>query len=142
MQSGAQNVIGLSNGNAGPGADSYVNPRSAFGAITGSGPDTGVWNINNLGNGVAAHEFTHLLGTYDKPGMVLSNTMLLNNPAIPHQATTSDYRWGGQEAVSHVNSWMRAPAFRSGFGSHGEVFPKPTGFNDQTTVRAARWWWK
>lgn len=140
MQSGAQNVIGLSNGNASPTADSYVNPRSAFGAITGSGPDTGVWNINNLGNGVAAHEFTHLLGTYDKPGMVLSNTMLLNNPAIPHQATTSDYRWGVQEAVSHVNSWMHAPAYRS--MRYGEVFPKPTVFNDQTTVRAARWWWK
>jgi RHS repeat-associated protein len=66
MQSGAQNVIGLSNGNASATADSFVNPRPLLG-----GPDTGVWNVNNLGRGVAAHEFTHLLGVDDKSGMVL-----------------------------------------------------------------------
>jgi RHS repeat-associated protein len=99
-QTGAQNVIGLSNGNATPTADSYVNGRSLFVAITGAGPDTGVWNINNLANGVAAHEFTHLLGVDDKSGMVLSNTQLLNNLAIPHHATPTDLRWGVQEATS------------------------------------------
>jgi len=48
MGSGAQNVIGLSNGNAAPNAGSYVNSRSLFSAIKGSGPDTGVFNINSL----------------------------------------------------------------------------------------------
>jgi RHS repeat-associated protein len=139
MQSGAQNVIGLSNGNAAPGADSFVNPRSLWTAIKG-GPDTGIWNFNNLGSGVAAHEFTHLLGTGDKPGMVLSNTNLLNDPSIPHTATARDFQWGIQETSSGVNTWMNAPPYQP--MRYGELWNKPSGYTDRTTVGAPLLWWK
>jgi RHS repeat-associated protein len=132
MQSGAQNVIGLTNGNAGRNADSFVNPRSFFGAISGSGPDTGTWNINNLGNGIAAHEFTHLLGVENKLGQVLSNTNILNDPAIPHNATPNDLRWGVREATTG-NTWQ----------VRGTIMQSPGA--SATTVRQvqAAWrWWK
>ncbi|MBX9604460.1 MAG: hypothetical protein K2X35_25900 [Bryobacteraceae bacterium] len=135
MQSGAQNVIGLSSANATATADSFVRPRALLG-----GPDTGVWNINNLGSGVAAHEFAHLLGVNDKFGMVLSNTNLLNNSAIPRQAMAADFGWGVREAVSGVNSWAHGPAFRS--MRYGEVFPKLQVYRSRTTVGTPFLWWK
>jgi hypothetical protein len=74
MSSGAQNVIGISNGNASATADSFVNPKLLSPGAGIRGIDTGVWNINNLGD-TAAHEFTHLLGVGDRTsGAVLSNT--------------------------------------------------------------------
>ncbi len=102
--------------------------------------DTGVWNVNNLGRGVAAHEFTHLLGVDDKSGMVLSNTNLLNNAAIPRQATAADFGWGVREAVSGVNSWVQVPAYRS--IRYGEVFQKPEVYRNRTTVGTPFLWWK
>jgi hypothetical protein len=113
MKSGAQNVIGLSATDPLPGADGYVNPRSLASAITGSGPDTGIWNINSLPGGLAAHEFTHLLGVGDKPGDVLSNTNVPLDPSNPPRATAADFGWGIREATSGVNSWARAPQYRS-----------------------------
>jgi RHS repeat-associated protein len=136
MSSGAQNVIGISNGNASATADSFVNPKSLLTAITG-GPDTGVWNIDNLGNGVAAHEFTHLLGVDDKSGAVLSNTNLLNDPNIPHTATSRDFSWGIKEASSSVGlglsmkNWYNGPAL-----------PTPFRFSTTDTVGAPVGWWK
>lgn len=136
--SGAQNVIGISNGDAIPGrADSYVNPRSLGQAIFG-GQDTGVWNYNNLGTGVAAHEFTHLLGVGDRSsGAVLSNTNYLNDPSIPHTATANDLRWGVQEATqganAHYAGGINTPVF--------DVPPSPN-YSGQTTVGAAWHWWK
>jgi hypothetical protein len=142
MSSGAQNVIGLSNGNASATADSFVNPKSLWTAIKG-GPDTGVWNINNLGNGVAAHEFTHLLGVDDKTGSVLSNTNLLNDPTIPHTATGYDLRWGVKEAVDSVNLTRGM----MGWGCHeaqcGSVkLPTNPPINTTVTVGAPFAWWK
>jgi hypothetical protein len=142
MKSGAQNVIGISNGDAIPGvADSYVNPRSLGAAITG-GPDTGIWNFNNLGTGVAAHEFTHLLGVDDRTsGAVLSNTNYLNDPSIPHVATPSELLWGVKEATSGVNLWRNAPAHS--YMRYGEEWDKPSAYRDQTTVNAPVFgWWK
>jgi len=139
MQSGAQNVIGLSNGNANPGADRIVNPRSLWTAIKG-GPDTGVWDINSLGSGVAAHEFTHLLGARDKSGMVLSNTNFLNDPSIPHSATARDFGWGILEATSAVNRWINAPAHQS--MRYGEVWDKLSGNSNRINVGAPQLWWK
>ncbi len=139
IDSGAQNVIGLSNGNAAPGADSYVESRSLFRAITGSGPDKGLWNINNLANGIAAHEFTHLLGVANKPGMVLSNTNILNDPAIPHVAISSDLRWGTREAVGSVNlarSMIRNCAQYCG------LIPSQPRISTTETVQAPWRWWK
>jgi RHS repeat-associated protein len=87
MGSGAQNVIGISNGNASATADSFVNPKLLSPGAGIRGIETGVWNINNLG-ATAEHEFTHLLGVGDRTsGAVLSNTNLLNDPSVPHHAT-------------------------------------------------------
>ena len=60
--SGAQNVIGISAGDAIPGrAISVVNQRSFW--SSDSGPDTGTWKFDRVVNGrQAAHEFTHILG--------------------------------------------------------------------------------
>ncbi len=140
MNSGAQNVIGLSNGNAAPGLDSYVNNRSLF----QGGPDTGVFNVNSLST-IAAHEFTHLLGVWDKPGAVLSNTNILNDPTLPHNATASDFGWGIREAVNSVNMG------RDMIGSCAEycgLVPSQPRISSTDTVRAGtafgrwRFWWK
>jgi len=136
MSSGAQNVIGISNGNASATADSFVNSKSLMTAITG-GPDTGVWNINNLGNGVAAHEFTHLLGVDDKSGAVLSNTNLLNDPNIPHTATSRDFSWGIKEATSSVGLGLSMKSWYN-----GPTLPTPFRFSTTDNVGAPVAWWK
>lgn len=116
MKSGAQNVIGMTNGPPMEGAGAYVNPKSVWGALTGE-PDTGMMDINNADN-YAKHEFTHLLGTGDKPGAVLSDT----NPAMrPFGATSQDFRWGIREATSGVNGWVNTPQYRP--MSYGEMWP-------------------
>ena len=129
VRTGAQNVIALKDGNATSRADSFVNSRPLLG-----GPDSGVWNIHNLGRGVAAHEFTHLLNVYDKSGSVLSNTSLLNDPTVPRHATAQDFRWGVREAirdnrVTHLSIWQNGG---------GTVNPLTT----TTVIRAPYLWWK
>lgn len=140
MQSGAQNVIGLSNGSAAPalGLDSIVKRKSLWTAITG-GPDTGVWNINSLGNDVAAHEFTHLLGVKDKSGSVLSNTNILNDPNIPHTATSRDFIWGIEEATRSVGLGL---SMKSWYNGSGGPLPTPFRFSSTDNVGAPVRWWK
>jgi hypothetical protein len=139
MNSGAQNVIGMTNGAIqladGRVAGAYVDPKSLGRWLTG-GPDTGKMDINNVGN-YSKHEFAHLLGVGDKSGAVLSNTQPSMRPAL---ATGQDFQWGIREAVSAVNNWARAPQYRS--MRHGEVFPKPKTFTDRTNVGAPLVWWK
>jgi len=134
MNSGGQNVIGLTNGPAIPGrADSVVNPQSLHSAIAG-GPDTGVWNINNLNNGVAAHEFTHLLGVGDRDsGAVLSNTQILNDRSVPHAATPSDFRWGLRDTIYNVNGVL---------GCRECDIASSRTFQTTNTVHAPLVWWK
>jgi hypothetical protein len=135
MSSGAQNVIGMTNGPPQAGVGAYVNPKSLWGALTGKA-DTGMMDINNVNN-YAKHEFTHLLGVDDKGGAVLSNT----NPAMrPFGATSQDYGWGVREATRGVNSWMNAPQSRS--MRYGETWEKPSSYSDRTTVGAPAFWWK
>ena|ERR1035441_2367343 len=139
LGSGAQNVIGMTDGPIqlpdGRVAGAYIDPKS-FGRWLTGGPDIGKMDINNVA-GYSEHEFTHMLGTYDKPGAVLSNTQPLMRPA---QATSQDYRWGIQDATSGVNIWMHAALFR--YMGQGDVFPKPEVFRDRTTVGAPMRWWK
>jgi hypothetical protein len=135
--SGAQDVIAMTNGPiqlaGGSVAGAYVNPKSLMGALLGSA-DTGTMDINYADN-YSKHEFTHLLGTYDKPGAVLSNTQ----PSMrPNSATDKDYRWGIREAVSGVNGWMNAPQFRS--MRYGEVWEKASGYSNRTDVGAPFMW--
>jgi len=112
-----------------------VNPKSIWGALTGK-PDTGMMDINHADN-YAKHEFTHLLGTDDKPGAVLSDT----NPGMrPGSATSRDFGWGIREAISGVNSWVNTPQYRS--MRYGEMWEKPSTYSGQTTVGAPVFWWK
>jgi RHS repeat-associated protein len=127
VDSGAQNVVGLSNGpaDAAHNVDSYVNPRQGL-----FGPDTGVWNINSLAGGVGAHEFTHLLGVGDKPAPVLSNTYALSYPSLARHATADDLRWGISEAVDSVNATLAAPS------RYTYDFVDPRRFATTVTVHA------
>jgi RHS repeat-associated protein len=138
MKSGAQNVIGISNGNASATADSYVQAKGMGAALFG-GPDKGVWNINNLG-ATAAHEFTHLLGVDDRTsGPVLSNTNMLNDPSVPHHATNSDFQWGLQEMTRSVG--LSLGLKNSYNGTYGPL-PSPYHFSTTDNVGAPYMWWK
>lgn len=140
MSSGAQNVIGMTNGpiqmSNGQMAGAYVNAKgSLWGALTGA-PDTGLMDINHADN-YAKHEFTHMLGTGDKPGAVLSNT----DPAWrPFSATSPDYGWGIREATRGVQGWMNAPAHT--YMRYGEQWDKPSAYSGRTDVGAPYLWWK
>jgi len=97
---------------------------------------SGMMDINNADN-YAKHEFTHLLGTGDKPGAVLSDT----DPAMrPGSATSRDFGWGIREAISGVNRWVNTPQYRS--MRYGEMWEKPSTYSGQTTVGAPVFWWK
>ena len=138
MKSGAQNVIGISNGNASATADSYVQPKGLGAALFG-GPDKGVWNINNLGD-TAAHEFTHLLGVDDRTsGPVLSNTNMLNDPSVPHHATNSDFQWGLQEMTRSVG--LNLGLKNSYNGTYGPL-ASPYHFSTTDNIGAPFMWWK
>ena len=144
MKSGAQNVIGLSNGPADPGnnANSYVNPRLLSPLAGIAGKDTGVWNINTVGQD-SAHEFTHLLGVSDKPGAVLSNTNILNDPTIPHTATSSDFRWGIREAINSVNLGRNMSSWGCHAWQCASVTAPATPHIYSTNTVGAPWlWWK
>jgi hypothetical protein len=97
-KSGAQNAIEITNEAQGSSTDSYV--RGHF-----FGPDTGRWNMGSKDNrgivgGVASHEFTHLLGVYDRyQGSDLSNTHIPWNN-LPGKATANDYRWAIGGAIN------------------------------------------
>jgi RHS repeat-associated protein len=137
MSTGAQNVIGLTNGppDAAHDTGAYVDPRGAVAAITGKGPDTGLWDFNNLDN-YAKHEFTHLLGTDNKEGVVLSN----GSPAMrPDHATAQDLKWGIREAIDAVHSNTAHP-WRMVIGNYS--FPLISHFSATTTVQAGWHWWK
>lgn len=71
----------------------------------------------------AKHELTHLLGTDDKPGAVLSNT---HSALRPDRATPKDFGWGIREATSGVSNWVYAPRYRS--MRYGEVWEKPSTY--------------
>lgn len=135
---GAQNVVEITNGAVGDGADS----------VTGGhvwGPDTGRWNYGNLSD-TAAHEFGHLLGVDDHDGLVLMNTNHLNEPLIPHAAATAyDYGWALGGAINSHRSESRSyvsngdsqetrssPMFRLG---------PPENHRSNTELRAGRLWW-
>jgi len=139
-QSGAQNVIGLSNGPAVPGeANALTGHGTSFGNLI-RGQDVGIWNYNTLGadtRNTAAHEFAHLLGVDDHSGSVLSNTDPSGRPA---HATPSDFGWGIREAVGYVNSIVNGP-WR--IGIRGELMPPPTKISTTATVGAPLFgWWK
>jgi hypothetical protein len=135
LESGAQNVIGLTNGPADPAnnANAYVNPRSFLG-----GPDTGAWNIQTLASrNTAAHEFTHLLGVGNKPGDNLSNK---DPQGRPLSATSADFRWalrGVVRAHHQLNRMFDVGGF-SGF----MLTRTPRTTTSTQTVRAPFFWWR
>jgi RHS repeat-associated protein len=137
---GAQNVIGLSNGQASASAQDLSGASNSLGTFL-RGQDTGTWNYNTLGgdSNDAAHEFSHLLGVGDHyDGNYVSNGGISNTP---QHATSSDLRWGIQEATSGVKSWLNAPQYQP--MRYGEVFEKPQTFSGSANVGAPSFgWWK
>jgi hypothetical protein len=139
MSSGAQNVIGLSNGPVD--AKHHLNSetyRKSLGTAIFGGPDKGTWNYNTLGQD-SAHEFTHLLGTFDKPGAVLSNTNILYDRSIPHTATSRDFSWGIEEATSSVGLGL---AMKSWYDGSAGPLSTPFRFSSTDNVGAPYAWWK
>jgi RHS repeat-associated protein len=138
--SGAQNVIGMTNGPAltGPNGQqygAYVNQKSFFGILTGAA-DTGKMDINGVGN-YSKHEFAHMVGIGDRGDYNIPNSgpfvMSSTWPGQrPISATSQDLGWGIREATSGVNGWINAPQFRS--MRHGETWEKPSGYSSQTNV--------
>jgi RHS repeat-associated protein len=125
-KSGAQNVVGLTNG---PVDSAGHNGLTGPGNMAGQ--DKGTWNIKTLSSdNTAAHEFTHLLGVDDRyKGSYLSNTY---DSQEPSKATRSDFMWGIQESIQNVHSVLN--------GAN-----PPSTFNDSVTVGAATslsHWWK
>jgi RHS repeat-associated protein len=143
MQSGAQNVIGMTNGDPAPGAGAYVNPKGLWAALTG-GPDTGMMDINGVDN-YAKHEFTHLLGVGDRGDYnvpdsgpaVMSNTWPNRRP---DSATGQDLSWGVKEATQSVGLGL---AMKSWYDGSAGPLPSPFHFSSTDTVGAPVGpWWK
>ena len=141
-ESGAQNVIGLWNGPVSNTADSVVRPGRIFG-----GPDSGQWNVNNLGRGVAAHQFTHLLGVDDrKEGPYLSNTNGLNDSSVPKSATAYDYGWALGGAINSHRTESKPYLISPNSGETRGATPAPrlgSARDHKSTreLRAGRVWW-
>lgn len=141
-KSGAQNVIGLWNGPVSNEADSVVGPGKIFG-----GPDTGQWNVNRLSQGVAAHEFTHLLGVDDrKAGPYLSNTRLLSDSTVPRSATAYDYGWALGGAINRHRSeskdYVKGPNSLETRSSTGGTRLAPARSHKSTQeLKSGRIWW-
>ena len=138
-KTGAQNVIGLSNGPADAAHDlnAFTGSSNSLGTFL-RGQDTGIWNYNTLGadsRNTAAHEFAHLLGIGDKEGHVLSNT---DPSGRPIHATPSDLGWGIREATGSVNLALSMKSWYT-----GPTLPNPFRFSSTDTV-GAPWgsWWK
>jgi hypothetical protein len=129
--SGAQNVFGMTNGPItladGRVAGTYVNPRSS----SSQHQDTGMMDIHGVDN-YSKHEFTHDLGTGDKPGNVLSNTQ----PSMrPDRAQGADFGWGLREVTGQINGWQQ-------LGQQAPYVAAPT-YNPGATVGApppGQWW--
>ena len=136
---GAQNVIGLSNGNAQGNADSVTGGPNSLATLF-RGQDTGTWNINSLGAGqnVGAHEFGHLLGIGDDtsgPGIMNTNLW-----PVPTQANANALGRGVQESVTGVN--LTQGMMKNYNGYYGPL-PPLTQFKFSNTVGAGVIpWWK
>lgn len=110
LESGVQNAIEITSGPQSSHTDSYV--RSHF-----SGPDTGKWNLGitsttdtrGIIRGIASHEFTHILGVFDRfSGSDLSNTHV-SWDKLPGHATANDFRWALGAAINIHRDESRLP---------------------------------
>jgi len=142
MHSGAQNVIGMTNGEPQAGAGAFVNPKSLWGALIGKA-DTGMMDINHVDN-YAKHEFAHLLGTGDRgdPNVPNSGPFVLSNTwpgRRPGSATAQDYGWGIKEAIGSARLGL---AMKSWYDGSAGPLPTPFRFSSTDTVGAPWAWWK
>lgn len=145
MNSGAQSVIGMTNGppitmSDGSSLGAYVDEKSIGTWLTG-GPNTGMMDINSVDN-YAKHEFTHMLGVGDKRGAVLSDSW----PQMrPDRATSQDLNWGVEEATQSVGLGL---SMRSWYDGSGGSLPRPFCFSATDRVGApvdneiTNPWWK
>jgi hypothetical protein len=131
---GAQNVIGLSNGPAGRGEDSFADSRIRH---LGIGPDRGIWNYQELSS-EAPHEFSHLVGMQDRD----SGNSIANHFYTWRFATGPDSReaFGSVVRSPHTN-------IAAGIQSTGRVVMVPGTTGPQTvngvfgnSHRLFHWW--
>jgi RHS repeat-associated protein len=143
MQSGAQNVIGLSNGNGSSSASSFVDSSIRHGGV---GPDTGIWNYQSLSD--ARHEFAHLVGGQDRDsGFSIMNHLL---PTGGLFATSADLQELLGGAVTHwTGNWDTAAADTGGIVQRGGRPTMAPGSPPQTvngvfvnTHIPWRHWWR
>ena len=137
-KSGAQNVVEMFKDK--PGEQSDAGRLRLF-----SGQDGGRWGINAVGIGIAAHEFTHLLGVSNhNDGPYLSNTIYNHGTT----ATAYDYGWAFGGAINSHRSESR-PYVSSGFeletrSSRGFGRGKEANHTSERVLRApnTRWFYR
>ncbi|MEK6322106.1 MAG: RHS repeat-associated core domain-containing protein [Acidobacteriota bacterium] len=141
-KSGAQNVIGISKIDAKPGeASSFVDARGLL--SRGSAPDTGVWRFSRIvQGGVAAHEFTHLLGVDDRHnGGNISTT----GQSVYPMAVQDDYGWALSGGIrSHRNEGRQYYGNGNSLetrSSPGFKLGPPVSHTSTRELRAAKIWW-
>jgi RHS repeat-associated protein len=134
--SGAQNVLEV----VANGGDNFVRPGSFLGR-----PDTGQVSLDAGQKGIAAHEFTHLLGIEDRySGAFLSNTYE-SQRSFDMKATAYDFGWafGGainehravsRQAVSQGRQWETHNA-------GGPSWGPPRSHTSTRELKAGRIWW-
>jgi len=131
MNSGAQNVIAMKNGAVDSSTDSEVDFHKS-----GQKIDTGMWNINSLSQGVAIHEFTHLLGVGDRSsGQDVSNTFFAWSPLSPPHASSNDFRWALRDTINQVNRTLSC-------GECNIALPNPFQVNESVSAPYRFWWEK
>lgn len=135
-KSGAQNVIEIFDDK--PGEDSTTDGHSIFG-----GADTGRWGINGISGGLAAHEFTHLLGVDNhNDGPYLSNTRYISGT----RATPYDYGWAFGGAIKSHRAASRQ--YRGDGNSLETRTSRPfslgpyESYRSTRELRAAIIWWR
>lgn len=111
------------------------------------GPDTGKWNIRNVGRD-AGHEFGHLLGVDDHEGQFFMDTHPRHRPS-PGTATAYDYGWAFGGAIKDHRNESRPTVYIpyrdlyrfSGVATRAQK-GAPSSHRSTTELRAARFWWR
>jgi RHS repeat-associated protein len=133
FSSGAQNAVGIDA--SGQTANSAVHWG---GPLTGQ--DRGTWDFSSItSGGLAAHEFSHILGLDDNHGSVLSNA-----DANLSRATGQDMGWAFEQAGAHQVTGTRT--FNVGQFESYDILGNNHGnrtFSDAfKNPRTGKWWWQ
>lgn len=135
--SGAQNVLEV----VGNGGANFVRPGSFLGR-----PDTGQVSLDAGQKGIAAHEFTHLLGVDDRyRGTFLSNTYA-SQRSFDMKATPYDFGWAFGGAINAHRAASRQPIPQGRqwetLNAGGPSWGPPRSHTSTRELKAGRIWWR